>query len=104
MVDFEFEDGYAKLPRDARRRGYHDVDRFVADSAELIIELRDARAAFEAARGKVEEWENFAGEIRRGQRAAAPLRTLIDEAASWASGWWRRAHARTHRPAEEQIR
>ena len=94
MVDFEFADGYAKLPRDARQRGYHDVDQFIADSAELIIALRDARAAFETAEGKEREWISFSREIHRAQRGDAPLDVMIAEAQSWAAGWWRRANAR----------
>lgn len=67
------------------------------DLADLLLSIRDARAAWQAAHAKVAEWDNFAGEIRRGQRAAAPLHTLIDKAASWASGWRRRANARHER-------
>ncbi len=62
--------------------------------SDLLLGIRDARLAWQAAKGKVEEWDSFASEIRRGERAGAPLHTLIDEAASWASGWWRRANAR----------
>jgi hypothetical protein len=104
MVDFEFADGYAKLPRDARQRGYHDVDQFIADSAELIIALRDAREAHAAARGKPGEWNSFSREIHRAQRGDAPLDVMIAEARSWASRWWRRASARNHRPAAEEQR
>jgi len=103
MVDFEFEGGYANLPRVARRRGYRDVDRLVADSADLLLAVRAARTAFEAARASIAEWDAFAAVIRRHQAAAAPLRTLIAETQSRAAAWWRRAHARTHsRAAEEQ--
>jgi hypothetical protein len=63
------------------------------DIADLLIGLRDARAAWHAAEAGVHEWEIFSLEIRGGQRASAPLATLIDLAQTWAVGWWRRAHA-----------
>jgi len=79
-------------------------DAYYRALGDLLFAIRNARAAFAAARCKVDEWENFADQIRRGQATAAPLPTLIAEAQSWAAGWWRRANARTHRPAEEQTR
>ena len=79
-------------------------DAYYRDLADLLLAVRDARTAFEAARAKAEEWNTFAAAIRRGQRTAAPLPTLIDEARSRSAGWWRRAHARNHSPAEEQTR
>jgi hypothetical protein len=69
---------------------------------DLLFALRAARHAWEAARGKVAEWAAFADEIRRGQRAAAPLPVLIDEAQAWASRWRRRANSRNHRSAAEE--
>ncbi len=63
------------------------------DIADLLIGLRDARAAWRAAEAGVHEWEIFSLEIRGGQRAATPLATLIDLAQTWAVGCWRRAHA-----------
>ncbi len=73
-------------------------DSHYRDLGDLVLGIRGARAAFEAAQGRIAawEWESFAREIHRAERAGAPLRTLIDEAESWAAGWWRRANARTH--------
>jgi hypothetical protein len=70
------------------------------DIADLLIGLRDAKQAFEACRGKIEEWDSFSAEIRRGQYGGAPLSVLIEEVESWSQGWWRRANARTQRPRE----
>jgi hypothetical protein len=80
-------------------------DSHYADLAALVLSIRDARLAHAAAKAKVAEWDAFADLIRRGQRTAAPLPTLADEARSWASGWWRRAHARHERESpREQTR
>jgi hypothetical protein len=84
MPQFIFEDAYYRALGD------------------LLLGIRNARAAFAAAKGKVEEWQSFTDEIMRGQRGCAPLPVLIDECASWAARWWRRSKARTHRPGEPQ--
>jgi hypothetical protein len=76
MPKFEFSDDH-----------YRDI-------TDLLLGIRNARAAFEAARAKPAEWDSFASEIRRGERGNAPLPSLIEEAASWAQRWWRRANAR----------
>jgi hypothetical protein len=79
-------------------------DDHYGEIADLMFCIRDARAAWHAADGRVAEWEwdSFVAEIWRGQRAAAPLHTLIAQVEQWSAGWWRRAHARTHRPGEPQ--
>ena len=87
MPKFEFSDDH-----------YRDI-------SDLLLGIRNARAAWQAAKAKVAEWNSFADQIRRGQRAAAPLPTLIAEAQSWSAGWWKRAHARHERESlREQIR
>lgn len=80
-------------------------DSFYRDCADLILAVRGARAAFEAAQGRIAtwEWESFAREIHRAKRGGAPLDVMIAEAESWASGWWKRANARYSR-ADEQTR
>jgi len=96
-------------PRSATpiQRGY-PMPRFEFDDShyreisDLLFTLRDARLAWRAAKGKVAEWNCFADQIRRGQRTGAAVRTMIAEAESCASGWRRRANARTHRPGEPQ--
>jgi len=78
---------------------------FYRDHADLIIEIRNCRLAHAAAHARVAEWNAFADQIRRDQRTATPLHKLIAEAQARAASWWRRAAARTHRPAaEEQTR
>jgi hypothetical protein len=67
---------------------------FYRDHADLIIEIRNCRLAHAAAHARVAEWNQFAAQIRRGQRVGSPISTLIAETRSWASGWWKRAHAR----------
>lgn len=67
---------------------------------DLILAIRDARAAFEAAKGNAGEWDALAREIKRGHYGCAPLPTLIDAVRSWSAGWQRRANARTQRPRE----
>jgi hypothetical protein len=65
--------------------------------SDLLFTLRDARLAWRAAKGKVAEWNCFADQIRRGQRTGAAVRTMIA-----ASGWRRRANARSYSPGEPQ--
>jgi hypothetical protein len=71
---------------------------------DLLLGIRDARLAWQAAKAKAGEWDALAREIKRGHHGGAPLHTMIDETQSWAAGWWRRANARNHRPAAEEQR
>jgi hypothetical protein len=66
-------------------------DNHYADITDLLLQIRDARLAWQAARAGVAEWEGLSDEILRAWRAAAPLHVLIDETKSWSVGWWRRA-------------
>jgi hypothetical protein len=79
-------------------------DDHYAALSDLLFSLRDAKAAWQAARAKPGEWDALAREIKRGHHGGAPLHTMIDETQSWAAGWWRRANARHEResPGEEQ--
>lgn len=78
------------LPREAR--GYRDEDDFWRDAAALVIAVRLARVAWEAGPCHPGEWHAFAQALRSGARAGATVPKLIEEARSWAAGWWRRAH------------
>jgi hypothetical protein len=77
---------------------FDDDDRFIAEEADLILTVRDARHAFHAANALAREWDTFADQIASASRRHVPTREIADEAKSWAQGWWKRAHHRLSDP------
>ena len=79
----EFQDTHGRsVPRDA----------YYGEIADLIITIRAARAAWETGTAQRGEWHAFATQLRAALRAGTSLPVLTADVASWAAGWWRRAH------------
>jgi hypothetical protein len=92
MVDYEL-DGYERLPVEARVRRYRtdEADQFFHDSAQLIIYIRVARAAFQAAGAAPREWEALAHALRLARAEGSSISSMIALTQSFTQGWWRRA-------------
>lgn len=98
MVDYELN-GNERLPVEARVRRYRteEADQFFFDAAQLVIYVRLARTAFQAAGAAPREWESLAHALRLARAEGASITSMIAFTQSFTRGWWRRANAQTQR-------